>query len=97
MTITSRVLPDFAKISHDFHSDFTQFSKFNNFLNFEARNLLDHLNESPGSPLSYSSNYRGLPSVEQKIGRGRKLGKMRKWLKSVDRRIGKIAKKIELK
>ena len=43
MTITLRVLPDFAEISHDFHSDFTRFSKFNNFLNFEARNLLDHL------------------------------------------------------
>ena len=94
MTITSRVLPDFAKILHDFHSDFTRFSKFNNFFNFEARDLLDHLNESLGSPLSYSANYRGLSSVEQKIGRGRKLGKMRKWLKSVDRRIGKIAKKI---
>ena len=66
-------------------------------MNFEARNFLDHSNESPGSPLSYSSYFRWLPSVEQKIGRGRKLVKMRKWLKSVDRRIDKIENKIELK
>ena len=50
--------------------------------------------KSPGSPLSYFSNYMGLTSVEQKIVWGRKLQKMRKSLKSEDRRINKIDKKM---
>ena len=66
--------PDFAQISQFFEkfpSDFHRFSNFNNFSNFEARNLLDHLSESPGSPLSDFTTFSGLCSVFQKIGRGR--------------------------
>ena len=77
--------PDFAQISQFFQkfpSDFHRFSNFNNFANFEARNLLDHLNESPGSPLSYFTTFRGLSSVFKNIGRGRKLSMMRKITKN---------------
>ena len=59
---------------YDFDSDFTQFSNFNNFSNFEARNFLDHSNESPRSPLSYFLNRKYLSSVEQKIPMGWKSG-----------------------
>jgi hypothetical protein len=55
-------------------------------------NFVDHVNESPGSPLSYFYNFRGLSSVEQKIGSGRKFIKIRKSLKSSTRMKGKIAK-----
>ncbi len=94
MTITSWVFKDFVGFSAHFDSDFTRFSNFNNFSNFEATNFSDHLNESPGSPLSYFSNYMGLTSVKQKILWGRKLQKMWKSLKSEDRRINKIYKKM---
>jgi hypothetical protein len=76
----------------NFPSDFHRFSNFNNFSNFEARNLLDHLNESPGSPLSDFTTFRGLSSVFQKIGRGRKLTISWKFLKLVARMMRKIAK-----
>ena len=61
-------MPDFAR----FLPDFTRLSKFNNFSNFDARNLLDHLNESPESPLSEFSNSEEISIVDQKIDRGRK-------------------------
>ena len=57
--------------------DFTRFSKLNNFFNFEARNFLDHLNESPESPLSEFFNPVEIPIVDQKIGKGRKLKSVR--------------------
>ena len=82
----------FCPIFGPIDSDFTRFSNFNNFSNLEATDFSDHLNESPGSPLSYFSNYMGLTSVEQKIVWGRKLQKMLKSLKSEDRRINKITK-----
>ncbi len=87
-------MEDFVRFSGQFDSDFTRFSNFNNFSNFEATDFSDHLNESPGSPLSDFSYNRGLSSVEQKILWGRKLQKMRKSLKSEDRRINKIEKKM---
>ena len=64
----------------------------NNFSNFYARNFVDHLNESPGSPLSYFYHIRGVSSVGQKLGRGRNFFKMRKSLKSVAKMERKIAK-----
>ena len=80
MTITSWVFKDFVGFSAHFDSDFTRFSNFNNFSNFEAANFSDHLMKSPGSPLSYFSNYMGLTSVEQNIVWGQKWPKMaKKW------------------
>ena len=81
MSITSWVLGNFGGFWLWFRSDFTRFSNVNNFFNFEAINFYHHLNESPGSPLSYSPICRLLPSVGQKIGRGLKWQTKRKSLK----------------
>ena len=71
----SRFFAFFRPILTRFLPDFTQFSKLNNFSNFDARNFLDHLNKSPESALSESSISEEITKVDQKFGRGRKLRK----------------------
>ena len=71
---------------------FVRYGNLNHFPNFYARDLVDHLNERPGSPLSYFYHIIGVSSVGQKLGRGRKFFKMWKSPKSVAKMARKIAK-----
>jgi len=53
---------------------------------------LDHVNDTPESPLSYFTGFRGLSSVFQKLVRGEKLVILQKLQKLVARMMSKIGK-----